>query len=135
MILRTSFCTFLFCCLAHVIVAQSASIDAFLMDKNIQTKEAYGLHYQLDKKGNGTIPKKGDYVMLNFTAKLLDGTVFEESDPSDPFVFQLGYNQVIRGWDLGTTLFPVGSQGTLYIPSSMGYGCLLYTSPSPRDRG
>ncbi len=122
MILRTIFFSILFCCFAHLGFAQSASIDAFLTDKNIQTKQAYGLYYQLDKKGTGTTPKKGDYVMLNFTAKLLDGTIFEESDPTAPFVFQLGYNQVIRGWDLGTTLFPVGSKGTLYIPSNMGYG-------------
>ncbi len=122
MILRITFFCALFCCLAHIGFTQSASIDAFLMDKDIQPKQAYGLYYQLDKKGNGATPKKGDYVMLNFTAKLLDGAIFEESDPSDPFVFQLGHNQVIRGWDLGTTLFPVGSQGTLYIPSDMGYG-------------
>ena len=29
---------------------------------------------------------------------------------------------VIRGWDEGITYFNKGSEGTLYIPSSLGYG-------------
>jgi len=102
--------------------AQSPELSAFFKENNLAPKQAYGLYYHLDKPGNGDTPKKGDYVMLNFTAKLLDGTIYEASEPNDPFVFQVGYNQVIRGWDLGITLFPVGSQGTLFIPPSLGYG-------------
>ena len=29
---------------------------------------------------------------------------------------------VIRGWDEGITYFNKGSEGTLYIPSALGYG-------------
>ena len=102
--------------------AQSQALSTFFKENKLAPKQAYDLYYHLDKPSKGDSPKKGDYVMLNFTAKLLDGTVYEASEAKDPFVFQVGYNQVIRGWDLGITLFPVGSQGTLFIPPSLGYG-------------
>ena len=102
--------------------AQSPALSNYFKENNIAPKQAYDLYYQIDRPSKGDTPKKGDYIMLNFTAKLLDGTVYEASEENDPFVFQVGYNQVIRGWDLGVTLFPVGSQGTLFIPPSLGYG-------------
>ena len=30
--------------------------------------------------------------------------------------------KVIRGWDEGITYFNKGAEGTLYIPSTLGYG-------------
>lgn len=102
--------------------AQSQPLSDYFKENNMAPKQAYGLYYQIDTPSKGSTPKKGDYILLNFTAKLLDGTIYEASEQNDPFVFQVGYNQVIRGWDLGVTLFPVGSQGTLFIPPSLGYG-------------
>ncbi len=98
------------------------TLDAYFQENKLSPESAYGLYYQVDKLGKGEKPKKGDYILLDFKASLLDGIVYEESDPNDPFVFQVGYNQVIRGWDLGMTLFPMGSKGTIYIPSQLGYG-------------
>ena len=86
------------------------------------TATEHGLYYEITKEGNGPKPKVGDYLSLNFKGKLLDGTVFQESDPSDPFIFQVGYRQVIRGWDLGIREFPLGSKGTIYMPANLGYG-------------
>ena len=98
------------------------TLDNYFKKNNLKPEAAYGLYYQVDKIGKGEKPKKGDYIMLDFKASMLDGTVYEESDPNDPFVFQVGYNQVIRGWDLGMTLFPMGSKGSIYIPAQLGYG-------------
>ena len=39
-----------------------------------------------------------------------------------PFQFQLGKGQVIKGWDEGVALLKTGSKATLYIPSPMAYG-------------
>lgn len=104
------------------LAAQTSSLDVHFQEKELSPKAAYGLYYQIDKMGKGKKPKKGDYLLLTFKAKLLDGTIYEESDANDPFIFQVGHNQVIRGWDLGVTLFPVGSKGSIFIPSKLGYG-------------
>ena len=81
-----------------------------------------GVYYHYSEKGDGAVPKSGDYVKLSFKGTLLDGTVFDSSEPGQPFVFQLGYRQVIKGWELGIPLFPVGSKGKLWIPSELAYG-------------
>ena len=115
------------CFLAGLLSAQNDStiidLETFLQAQNITTNSTdYGLHYQITELGNGQKPKIGDYIALHFKGKLLDGRVFEESDSNDPFVFQVGYRQVIRGWDLGLREFPMGSKGLLYIPPNLGYG-------------
>ena len=101
----------------------STLLETYLKAQNIEAEKThYGLYYQIKEEGSGPKPKTGDYLVLNFQGKLLDGTVFETSDPADPFIFQVGYRQVIRGWDLGFKFFPVGSEGTLFIPPNLAYG-------------
>ncbi|MGC8604010.1 MAG: FKBP-type peptidyl-prolyl cis-trans isomerase, partial [Desulfomonilaceae bacterium] len=38
------------------------------------------------------------------------------------FTFKLGAGQVIRGWDEGVALLPVGTHAKLTIPPNLGYG-------------
>lgn len=101
----------------------ATDIETYLKTQNIvATTTDYGLHYETATVGTGKKPKVGDYLALNFKGKLLDGTVFQSSEQGEPFVFQVGYRQVIRGLDLGIREFPVGSKGNLYIPPNLGYG-------------
>ncbi len=100
----------------------SIDLETYLFQNNIQTKQTEeGLYFNIDVRGSGDYPKAGDYVMINYIGKLLDGTTFDSS-AEEPFVFQLGYRQVIRGWEFGIPQFQVGSKGTLYVPSQLGYG-------------
>jgi len=122
MIKKITFIFLVLCWMTPSSSAQTASLSTYLAKNSIPTKEAYGISYQINKAGSGAKPQKGDYVVVDFKASLLDGKTFEASEPNDPFVFQVGYNQVIRGWDLGITLLKVGSQGTLFIPANLGYG-------------
>ncbi|KAG2263466.1 hypothetical protein Bca52824_070545 [Brassica carinata] len=45
---------------------------------------------------------KGDRIKVHYRGKLTDGTVFDSS--CDPFEFELGSGQVIKGWDQGLLL-------------------------------
>lgn len=101
----------------------STSLEIFLAENEIVAQAGEkGLYHTIEREGSGAYPKAGDYIMVAYTGKLLNGNIFDESDPKEPFVFQLGYRQVIRGWEKGIPLFRVGSKGTLYVPSPLGYG-------------
>ena len=101
----------------------SLDIPTYLSKHNIAAQTtAQGLYYFIEREGDGAAPKAGDYVVLHYLGKRLDGKVFDQSPKNEPFVFQLGYRQVIKGWDLGIPMFKVGSKGSLYIPSSLAYG-------------
>ena len=99
-------------------------IDNYLKENNITPKSAdSGLRYVITKMGSGENAAPGDNVTVHYTGMLLNGEKFDSSlDRNQPFSFQLGQGMVIRGWDEGITYFNKGSEGTLYIPSTLGYG-------------
>ncbi len=111
---------------------QKAADDKILQDyfkkNNLKPlKTASGLYYLISKQGTGALPKPGQYVTVNYTGKTIDGKVFDSNvDPQfnhvQPFSFQLGQGQVIRGWDEGVALLKKGSKATLFIPSGLAYG-------------
>ena len=99
------------------------SLETFLVSKNIKAeKTREGIFYTVNTEGAGELPKLGDYVKLNYVGKLLDGKVFDESPKGEPFVFQLGYRQVIQGWDLAIPRLRIGTKATLYVPAEFAYG-------------
>lgn len=73
------------------------------------------------------IAKNGDTLVMNYTGRLVDGTVFDSNvDPKfnhvQPFEFTLGAGQVIAGWDEGLLGMKVGEKKTLTITPDKGYG-------------
>jgi len=73
------------------------------------------------------VAKNGDTLVMNYTGKLTNGTVFDSNvDPKfnhvTPFEFQLGAGQVIKGWDEGLVGMKVGEKKTLTISPDKGYG-------------
>jgi hypothetical protein len=82
-----------------------------------------GLGYKIATKGTGKLPEAGKKVSVHYRGTLSDGTEFDNSfKRGQPIEFPLGTGQVIRGWDEGIQLFPVGSKGILMIPANLGYG-------------
>lgn len=74
-------------------------------------------------EGCTTKSKSGDMLTMHYTGKLTDGTKFDSSfDRDQPFTFQLGAGQVIKGWDQGLTDMCVGEKRKLTIPAELGYG-------------
>jgi len=87
------------------------------------TMTASGLGYKMTTQGTGKLPEAGKKVKVHYRGTLTDGKVFDSSfERGSPIEFVLGTGQVIRGWDEGIQLFPVGSKGVLMIPPALGYG-------------
>ncbi|MES2214325.1 MAG: FKBP-type peptidyl-prolyl cis-trans isomerase [Patescibacteria group bacterium] len=73
--------------------------------------------------GQGDVAVAGDMVTVNYVGTLPDGKVFDSSiDRGQPFTFQLGVGQVIRGWDEGFVGMRVGGKRKLTISPDYGYG-------------
>ena len=73
--------------------------------------------------GTGAEATNGQKVRVHYTGWLTDGKKFDSSiDRGQPFAFQLGRGQVIKGWDQGVAGMKVGGKRKLTIPPELGYG-------------
>ena len=73
--------------------------------------------------GQGATALKGDSVTVHYTGTLVDGKVFDSSkDRGQPFTFNLGAGQVIKGWDEGVAGMKVGGTRKLTIAPDFAYG-------------
>ena len=62
-------------------------------------------------------------IKVHYIGMLEDGTKFDSSyDRGEPFSFQIGLSQVIKGWETGIIGMKVGGKRTLIIPPELGYG-------------
>ncbi len=97
-------------------------IDNYLSENGLTAETTVeGLRYEITKTGDGSFPATGNTVVVNYTGKLLNGTVFD-SNTIGGFSFQLGKGRVIQGWDIGIALLSKGGKATLYVPSGLAYG-------------
>ncbi len=82
-----------------------------------------GLKYEDSIVGDGAEATAGQKISVHYTGWLENGSKFDSSkDRNDPFQFNLGAGQVIRGWDEGVQGMKVGGTRKLTIPSELGYG-------------
>jgi peptidylprolyl isomerase len=82
--------------------------------------------------GNGPQPQAGQVVVVHYTGRLVNGTVFDSSfERGEPIEFVLGEGQVIAGWDMGIAQLRVGSKAKLTIPPELGYGKRGYPGVIP----
>ncbi len=84
---------------------------------------AAGLGIKIVTKGSGPAAERGDTVTVHYTGTLENGTKFDSSvDRGEPFMFTLGENRVIAGWEQGVLGMQVGEKRSLNIPAELGYG-------------
>jgi peptidylprolyl isomerase len=66
--------------------------------------------------------KQNDWIEVEYTGKLKDGTVFDTSKDRAPLKFKVGSGMVIPGFDSAVIGLEVGSDKTFTIPFSEAYG-------------
>ena len=66
--------------------------------------------------------KNGDTVKVHYHGRLTDGTTFDTSEGRGPLQFEVGAQQVIKGFDEGVLGMAVGDKKTINIPAEDAYG-------------
>lgn len=76
-----------------------------------------------DQEGTGSEAKEGKKLLIYYVGRLgSNGKEFDRCTTGKPFIFRLGSNEVIKGWDIGVKGMKVGGKRTLTIPPKMAYG-------------
>lgn len=109
----------------------------YVKDHKLKGKpDEQGLYVIVNKKGKGNKVEIGRMVSQNYTAKFLDGKVFDtniEKVAKDnnihisgrkyfPMTYQFGAMRLIPGWEMGIINQTAGSKLTLLIPSILAFG-------------
>ncbi|MGA7713266.1 MAG: FKBP-type peptidyl-prolyl cis-trans isomerase [Rhizomicrobium sp.] len=79
-----------------------------------------GLQYRIIHNGFGKRPGPTDYVTVYYTGSLINGRVFDGTEPNMPTRFKV--NQLVSGWTEALTLMRVGDHWQIVLPAKLGYG-------------
>ncbi len=83
-------------------------------------KTTSGLQYRVIKAGAGKSPAVTNQVTVTYKGWLIDGTVFDQTDPGQSATFPAG--ALIPGWVEALQLMKEGDEWEIVIPSDLGYG-------------
>jgi len=83
-----------------------------------------GLRYSIVKQGDGSLPKRGDLVTLEYKVRLITGELLYSSDESGPLVFQVGKGGVESGLEEAILHLKVGDRAVIILPSHLAFGLL-----------
>lgn len=117
---------------ANTIIKPEVKLEEVKPEENTSVPE---LKIETLKAGTGDrVTKVGDGISVHYTGTLIDGTKFDSSlDRGEPFRFDLGAGQVIKGWDQGLVGMKVGEKRKLTIPPGLGYGAQAVGNKIPAN--
>ena len=98
-------------------------LQDYLSNGNIRTQaNEDGIYIITRKEGSGNFPNATDYVTMDYTVTLVDGTFIETTLNKRPFTFRLGTNSVIIGLEKAILRMKTNEEATIIIPSEFAYG-------------
>lgn len=101
-------------------ISDAVPQDASQEKKSIRPNE---ILVETSDEGAGAPAKAGDGLVVHYTGRLADGTVFDSSlERGIPFEFVLGSRSVIPCWDQGLVGVKMGSKLRLTCPPLAAYG-------------
>lgn len=105
--------------------ADSTLLNNYFVENDIKSlnRTEGGAYFKINKSGTGKEAKKGSTVTVQYKGSLLNGTEFYSSY-KDPYAlsFVLGFGEEVEGWNETILGMKEGTETTLYIPSTLGYG-------------
>lgn len=79
-----------------------------------------GLQYRIIRNGYGKTPQALDSVDVFYKGTLVNGKVFDQTEPGLPAKFVV--NRVIPGWTEALEIMREGDEWELTIPANLAYG-------------
>lgn len=99
------------------------SLVSIFNNTNTNMTQGSGLGIQDIVVGTGESAMVGSRVVVHYTGRFTDGTVFDSSvSRNEPLQFVLGSEEIIQGWNDGVVGMRVGGKRVLSIPPELGYG-------------
>ena len=83
-----------------------------------------GLWYQILSEGTGKQAETGWVAKINYSVKLLDGTLCYSSDNKGPKSFLIGQGNVASGLEQGILLMKEGARARFIMPPHLAYGLI-----------
>ncbi len=107
--------------------ADAATLQKYVADNAITNaqKQASGLYFiPVTTNTSAPLATAGKVVSILYTAKLLNGTVFDATSQRDntPLSFTYGTDRVLAGIEEGLSMMHLGDKAILLIPSGLAYG-------------
>jgi FKBP-type peptidyl-prolyl cis-trans isomerase FklB len=82
--------------------------------------EPSGLQHNVVQNGFGKRPAASDVVTCYYKGALINGKVFDSTEPGFPATFTV--NKLIPGWTEALELMREGDQWHIVVPANLGYG-------------
>ncbi|HTX64582.1 MAG TPA: FKBP-type peptidyl-prolyl cis-trans isomerase [Opitutaceae bacterium] len=106
---------------------QFSTAETLVLDREFTTAVVLpsGLRYVIRTPGAGDAkPREGQTATVQYEGRfLLDGRKFDSSyDRGQPFIFRLGVDRVIQGWETTVLDMKRGEKRTVVIPWWLAYG-------------
>ena len=104
-------------------LANEKFLEQKAQEDGIVALESGILMRQLEKGTGDTKPQLISIVFVNYTGRLIDGTVFDTTDGQDlPAYFRV--REVIVGWQAALLRMHAGDRYEVFIPAKYGYGSM-----------
>jgi FKBP-type peptidyl-prolyl cis-trans isomerase len=129
--------------------ANQAFLDANAKKPGVHVRPS-GIQYRIIRNGFGKSPAATDSVDVYYKGSLINGSVFDQTEPGLPAKFVV--NKLIPGWTEALEIMREGDHWELVIPANLAYGSrgaggvippnqtlvfdleLLKVTPAPKDQ-
>lgn len=102
---------------------ERAAIDEYCRRKQWDmTETGTGLRYGIYKPGGGIGIETDDYVDLDYSLELMDGTFISDSKKNGPETVRVGQDNVESGLHEALLYLHKGDRAKVIIPSHLAYG-------------
>jgi len=117
----------------NIVRSDADSIRKFIRDSNMRLIETKtGLWYNILDTTDGVSVAGGDYVTINYTVSLLDGTLCYTSDSLGSKTFTVGRGGVESGLEEGILRMKEGEKALFILPPHLAYGVVGDGNKIPR---
>ena len=104
-------------------IANEKFLEAKAQEEGVKVLESGIILRQIEAGTGDKCPTLNSIVFVNYTGKLIDGTVFDTTD-GEPLPACFRVRELIVGWQAALTRMHVGDKYEIFIPAKYGYGSM-----------